>query len=589
MREIFRLPFLSSIPSVLAPFVLAAIAAAQARAPAAPRPLLADDVIQRIREEGLERSRVMYFLDRLCNDIGPRLTGSDNFRIACEWARDEFAAMGLEVRLEKWGEWKLVWNRGQWSGRVLEPEAFELFVATPAWTAGTKGRVRAPLLKLPRTEAGVAALAEREGSFYLYGRPPSSRSASGRSLRELEQRGKIAGYVQNSATGMIDRRYPNQIRVFGSSIVARGSFEKRPRIPRIVVRADQAKRIERLLEGEAPVVVEFDIRNRFRKGPIELHNVVAELKGTEKPDEVIIVCGHLDSWHQATGATDNGTGASTTMEAARILTAAGVRPRRTIRFVLWGGEEQGLLGSLAYVTRHRKEMAQVSAVFNHDTGTNWAHSLTVTEAMYPIFQRVLAPVMDLPAPEEGYEGPVFRLRKTGTMGVGGGSDHVSFQRAGVPAWSWGLHGRSSYGYGWHSQWDTYDLAIPEYQRHTATVIALTVAGLAELPGLLPRKGVTRSRARGGFGDAMAYVGRILGAEMKGMRVESVEKGGLAARLGLKKGDELVEVEGRRVKEAVDVLRALRSARGKPEIEVVVRRGAGSVKLKADNPRRSRRR
>lgn len=572
------------------PMVLVAAALAQTRAaPNTARPLLPDDVVQRIREEGLERSRVMYFLDRLCNDIGPRLTGSDNFRIACEWARSEFAAMGLDARLEKWGRWNLIWNRGQWSGRVVEPEAFELFVATPAWTAGTKGRVRARLLSMPKTEAGLAALAKREGTFYLYGRPPSSRSTRGRRLAELEKQGKIAGYVQNSASGMIDRRYPNQIRVFGSSIVARGSFEKRPRTPRIVVRADQAERLEQLLKGKAPVVVEFDVRNRFREGPIELYNVVADLKGTDKPDEVIVVCGHLDSWHQATGATDNGTGASSTMEAARILTAAGVRPKRTIRFILWGGEEQGLLGSLAYVNRHRKEMAKVSAVFNHDTGTNWAHSLTVTEAMYPIFQRALAPVMELPAPEEDYDGPVFRLRKTKTMGVGGGSDHVSFQRAGVPAWSWGLRGRSSYGYGWHSQWDTYDIAIPEYQRHTATVIALTVAGLAEYPGLLPREGVTRTRARGGFGDAAAYVGRILGAELKGMRVESVEKGGIAAGLGLRKGDVLVEVAGREVKQAVDVLRALRAARDQAKIEVVVRRDGKSVKLATDNPRRSRRR
>ena len=115
--------------------------------------------------------------------------------------------------------------------------------------------------------------------------------------------------------------------------------------PQAVVRDDQCKEIEAVLKGEAPVVIEFELRNRFREGPIALNNVIADLKGSEFPDEYVIICAHLDSWHQATGATDNGTGTCSTLEAARILSKIGFKPKRTIRFMLWGGEEQGLLGS----------------------------------------------------------------------------------------------------------------------------------------------------------------------------------------------------------------------------------------------------
>ena len=154
---------------------------------------------------------------------------------------------------------------------------------------------------------------------------------------------------------------------------------------------------------EAEVVAEFDIRNRWRAESIDLHNVIAEIPGTEKPDEVVVVCGHLDSWHQATGTTDNGTGTASTLEAARILMAIGARPKRTIRFCLWGGEEQGLLGSNRHVTMRRTEMDKVSAVLNHDTGTNWAQSLTVTESQFELMQKVMQPVMGLAAPDADHE------------------------------------------------------------------------------------------------------------------------------------------------------------------------------------------
>ncbi len=484
--------------------LLASLAAAQH--PAAQHPAAAQQAEQvlcdRIKHEGLQNSKVMDYLDYLTNSIGQRLTGSDNFELACQWAKREFEKMGLDVHLEKWAEWKVRFNRGQWSGRVLKPVHMELQVATEAWTAGTKGQVTAEAIKLPKDTLDLELLADQVRGKWLVGTLPSRRARGAREyLRYLNrfcEEERVAGLVLASRG---DAKFPNRIRVFGNRNMALAANSKTPTIPKIVVRRDQHQKIVKLLD-KGKVVLRFDIRNRFRRERVPLWNVVADIVGREKPNEYVIVCGHLDSWHQATGATDNGTGVTSTMEAARILSAVGAKPRRTIRFILWGGEEQGLLGSRAYVAKHRGEMKRVSAVFNHDTGTNWAYQIAVPTNMYDDFARILKPVLSIPAPDKDFSGPVFKLRKIKQMSRrGGGSDHASFLAAGVPAWPWGLRGRSDYfQFTWHSQWDTFDAAIPEYQRHTSTVVALTAYGVAQLPYLLPRDqmagpGSTGSRRR----------------------------------------------------------------------------------------------
>ena len=587
------------LPAALAALCPAAVVAAQAP----------PEMVDKIVEEGMSNSRVMDYQHHLCNFIGPRLTGSDNFTVACNWARDEFEKMGLEAKLEEWDEWNVVWNRGQWMGRIVSPawndgegeaegedaeapedagvpedstgDTFELQVATSAWTAGTKGSVRGQLVAMPETEADLEALAPKMGEVYLWGQRPSRRSDIRERFNELLEETPPLGFVQSAqSTGLTDRRYDNQIRVFGNSNVARGSWERIPTIPEIVVRDDQADILEQMLESGEEVVVQFDIRNRFRKGPIALHNVIADLVGTEKPDEFVIVCGHLDSWHQATGATDNGTGTCTTMEAARILAAVGAKPKRTIRFILWGGEEQGLLGSQEYTKMHRPHLKNVSAVLNHDTGTNWAHSLTVSESMYEPFKMVMEPVMALTPPED-IDGPVFSLRRSASIGGFGGSDHASFLSKGVPAWSWGLKGVSSYGYGWHSQWDTYDIVIPEYQKHTAVVIALTALGLANLPELLPRDGVRR-QGEGGSDRLGALIEREFGLEVdEELKVTKVIARGAGARAGLETGDVLTAMWDRTLESRVDIYRAWREHREEDVVVFACKRGDRAMKLKVD--------
>jgi len=143
------------------------------------------------------------------------------------------------------------------------------------------------------------------------------------------------------------------VRVFGDHHVAMGKLENVPTVPQVVVQSDHAKQMEQLLDDGKEVICEFQLDSEWKQGPIELDNVVAEIPGSEKPDEVVIVCGHLDCWHQAQGCTDNGTGTTSTMESARILARVSSKPKRTIRFILWGGEEEGLLGSVGYVKQHR--------------------------------------------------------------------------------------------------------------------------------------------------------------------------------------------------------------------------------------------
>jgi hypothetical protein len=531
-----------------------------------------------IRKQGLENSQVMAILDRLTNGIGHRLTGSDSFTRACEWAKQEFEAMGLpKVELEKWDTWPVVWNRGQWSGRIVAPEPIELQVATEAWTNGTKGIVRGSVLPMPSDAAELAALEGRLAGAWLFGSLPSSRDPFRAVLDEASKKAGIAGFLYSSSG---DAQYPNRMRVFGSFP---RSAEIPTDAPRIMIRNDQADRLREFLKAGQEVVAEFDVRNRWRAGPIDLYNVIAEIPGSEKPDEVVVVCGHLDSWHQATGTTDNGTGSASTLEAARILMAIGAQPKRTIRFCLWGGEEQGLLGSNRHVTMRRTQMEQISAVLNHDTGTNWAQSLTVTDAQFELMQRVVAPLLSLSPPDPDFDGLVFDLRKTAEIRGGGGSDHASFLRAGVPAFAWGLTGRSDYfRHTWHTQWDNFDVAIPEYMRHTSTVIALTALGIADLDQMLPREGIARARGD----DLKPQIEGRLGVGLGGANdlvVQSVREGGPGAKMGMQKGDRIVAVQGRDVAQLLDLVRGLRRRSGDEQgpRTLSVQRGDQRVELSWD--------
>jgi hypothetical protein len=256
----------------------------------------------------------------------------------------------------------------------------------------------------------------------------------------------------------------------------------------------QFETLRELVERGSPVEAEFDLQHTFSQGPegapVPVYNTIAEIPGTEWPEQVVIVSGHLDSWNGpgSTGTIDNGTGSSVTLEAARILMAAGAKPKRTIRFILWTGEEQGLLGSRAYIEQIKNEMANISCVLVDDGGTNYEGGLGGTDDMVPMLANATAPVNDQFYSEIDGHWMNVNIRSTGDrMQGGGGSDHASFNAAGVPGFFWDEVGRANYSYGWHTQWDRLDQAIPEYLVQSSTCAAITAYNLACAPEMLPRE------------------------------------------------------------------------------------------------------
>ncbi|MFT7534631.1 MAG: carboxypeptidase Q [Hyphomicrobiaceae bacterium] len=579
---------LSLFTGLLAPLVFVTEATAQQNNTAAQEATahkakpLSNTMAEAIKKEGLENSKVHSILQEMTGDIGQRLTGSDNFTLACEWAKGEFEQMGLPVELEQWAEWQTVWNRGKWVGRIVEPIQLDMYVATEAWTAATDGLQTAGFVAAPRS-ATDDQLGEVKGKWVL-----SSRKPIGSICVAVLEAGALG--VVYRASGP-NEQFPTRVRVFGDSKVARMPIEQAPKLPMIAVRADDFDRLMDLFENDKNPVGQFDIQNEFKPGPIKLHNVIATLVGTEKPEEVVIISSHLDSWHQAQGTTDNGTGSATTMEAARILMAVGAKPKRTIKFCLWGGEEQGLLGSRGYVQRHRSEMDKVSALFNHDTGTNWAQSLVVTNKMHAQLEPVFAQVTRLMTPPDAdFDGMVFNLIARAEIGGGrGGSDHASFLAVKAPGLGWGLKGRANYfQHTWHTQWDTFDNAIEEYQRHTATVIAMAALGTANLDEMLDREGIT-TRRRGG-GQSAGYASNWFGAEMDSLKFMSVKPDGRAHKLGVQNGDVLFKIDGRQMNSIRQLFQFAREAKG-DTLKLTFKRGDktfDAVSKKSDMQGRRRR-
>ena len=450
--------------------------------------------VERILSVGHEPSQVMDHLDVLCNRIGPRLTGSDNLTNACEWARDRFASFGIDnARLEAWGEFPVGFDRGPWFGRVIEPEAKALDLMTMAWTAGTKGAVRGKAILAPTTKEEFDDLKSKgklAGAWVFLGGSAATGKAAAtpefrRWFRKALEEAKAAGVIGGASASDL--------------LVTSGNYHVQwdtlPTMPSITILRKQFDQITGWVKEGKPVTLEFDVRNYFKKGPIKLYNVIADIPGTEKPDEFVIVGGHIDSWDGATGATDNGTGVATTLEAARLLKKAGVQPRRTIRFMLWSGEEQGLLGSAAYVKAHKELLPKISAVLVHDGGTNFLSGIGATDAIYNDFEQVFTPVKEL----EPKTYPFVVNKVPGLRG--GGSDHASFLAADVPGFFWGQRGGTAkYQHTHHTQYDTYDQAIPDYQRHSALVVAMGAYGIANLDHLLSRE---KMRARAEWASVTA--------------------------------------------------------------------------------------
>src|SRR5579863_6333127 len=370
----------------------------------------------KIRQEAADHSQVMSTLHVLTDRYGPRLTGSPNFEGAARWVAATLTGWGLKnAHLEPWDFGHPGWLNERAAGYLVSPVEDNLTFEVLAWTPSTKGEAIGAAVQLvppsaPTKDELAAWLTENQakvrGKIVLIGKaavvpvnfdPPHLRqddaqvkaryngdgSQPGRGGRGPTDPSKLTANQMNEmidpwlvANGALVRvndaaREHGQIRAFNNR-----TFDVDKAVPTVVLRNEDFGRIERLLKDGSEVRLEFNIVNHIYPEGKTSYNVVAEIPGTAKPDEVVMLGAHLDSWHAATGATDNAIGSTMMMEAVRIIQTLGLKPRRTIRIALWSGEEEGLLGSIAYVKQHfgsyedpKPEWSKLDCYFNVDTGT----------------------------------------------------------------------------------------------------------------------------------------------------------------------------------------------------------------------------
>jgi len=498
------------------------------------------DMNWRIREEATRHSQIMPTLHMLTDVYGPRLTGSPNLEAAGRWAVAQMESWALtNGHLEPFDFEHPGWSNERLSVHLVSPVTDALVAEVLAWTPGTDGPLRAEVyhLTLPeRPSAGELDVhldgvrGDVDGKVVLVGehvqvgvtmsgparrredteltrqftaappRPPGGGGGRGgrggrgggdpgagrddRPLTAREVEARVAAFLlEAGAVGRVNDagRDHGQIRAFQNR-----TYDVARVVPTLVMRNEDYGRITRLIAfGSGPVELELNIVNRTHPAGRTVYNAIAELPGTDLASEVIMLGGHLDSWHAATGATDNAIGVTVMMEAARILAALGVAPRRTIRVALWGGEEQGLLGSQAYVKQHFGTAEQPTAdhagfggYFNIDAGTGRARGAQVfgPPEAGEILRDTLAPFRDL---------GVIGARTTNSRRRGG-SDHTSFNEAGLPGISV-QQDPIEYGSAtWHTNLDTYERVLEQDAIASAISVAAAVYHLAMRDELLPR-------------------------------------------------------------------------------------------------------
>ncbi|HEY6122986.1 MAG TPA: M20/M25/M40 family metallo-hydrolase [Pyrinomonadaceae bacterium] len=529
-----------------------------------------NDPIERIKDEGMNRSQVMQTLSYLSDVIGPRLTASPNAKRANEWTRDQLMKWGLQnAHLEAWGPFGRGWSLKRFSAQVIEPQDIPLIAYPKAWSPGTagpftgdviyfdartdadlekfKGQLRgkivltAPMRDVPahfdalgtrRDEKNLLNLADapeprpgaQRSNFQLN---PTQRAAFQFNLRKLQF------FQDEGAAVLIDpsRGDGGTIFVQSASVAPPPGFDptnpNAPRalppydksapkiIPQLVLAIEHYNRIVRMIQAGEPVKLTVDLAVEWQDADAMGYNTIAEIPGTDLKDEIVMLGGHMDSWHSGTGATDNGAGVSVAMEAVRIIQALGLKPRRTIRIALWTGEEQGLLGSRAYVAQHfgkfetpavtgsgssngnggngnattavasaapklitMPEYEKFSSYFNLDNGTGKVRGVYLqgNESTRALFRQWLAPFRDMGA-------------ATLSISNTGGTDHLSFDAIGLPGFQF-IQDEIEYDTRTHhSNQDVFDRIQGDDMKQAATIMAAFVYNAAMRDEKLPRKPV----------------------------------------------------------------------------------------------------
>ena len=467
-------------------------------------------VSKRIMEIGKTDNRTMEHLDILTNRIGGRVIGSDAYENATYWIASQLESWGLEVEIQEAGEVPVGFNRGPWFGKAYSDESMWLDFVTPSYTSGTKGLQRGHVVIEPKTRAELERIKGKlKGAWVLIEGTsngfPIDHSLTGDSLRaeiiakndtasaknritepalfykEMREAG-ILGIVQSAPVPLValyDRKNLFDL-----------TFENLPNIPDIKLNESQYQAIRSKVERREYVVLEFDIRNNFKPGPVVYHNVIGKIKGTKYPNEYVMSGCHLDAFDVATGGVDCGTGVAPNMEMARmIMEAGGNRPDRTILFAFYAGEEFGLLGSKAWIDNNMEKLPNISNHFNRDGGPLAATGLIVPENMYDDIVKATEGLYDydprMPfVVEKSKKGPI-EINENAW-----GTDNAFFERNGVPTLSFVNSDPLGYDFNyreiWHTNRDRYDMSIPEYMDYTSVTQAVTIYNVANLKNLLPR-------------------------------------------------------------------------------------------------------
>ena len=502
-------------------------------------------MVTRIRQEGFRNSKVMETASALMDKIGPRLTGSPNMKRANDWTRKQLEDWGLaNAHLESWGPFGRGWSYEISTARMLSPDTVELLALPLAWSQGTEGPLRSQAVKvkladkddLEKQKGKLAgkilmlgetrevrpqekALSERYnektlaelGLYQIPGAQPSGRPGQPFNREEFIKRREFQRalnkfLVEEKVAAVIE---PGALDggTFRIQSVQNGYRKNAPpTVPALMMAIEHWERIARLLDRKEPVELEVNVKTQFSDEPTA-SNTIAEIPGTDKKGEIVMLGAHMDSWHGGTGATDNGAGVAATMEAVRILKTLGVKPRRTIRIALWSGEEQGLLGSRGYVSQHfasrpepkeppsgeqedlpsflrrptgpltvKPEHAKLSAYFNLDNGTGKIRGVYAQEnaGVVPIFEAWIQPLKDLGV-------------TTVTMRNTSGTDHLSFDSVGLPGFQFIQDEVEYETRTHHTNMDVYERLQRDDLMQASVVIASFVYEAAMRDAMLPRK------------------------------------------------------------------------------------------------------
>ena len=542
------LPIVSKAQQPASPVVVSVTQQAPARTPAKDP----SDPIERIKDEGLNRSQVMQTLSYLSDVIGPRLTASPGMKRANEWTRDQLTKFGLQnAHLEAWGPFGRGWSLKRFSAQVSEPLDIPLIAYPKAWSPGISGTLNAPVIYVDaKDEAGLqqfkgklkgaivltSAVRQVKAHFEPLGTrldeknllaladapeptpgggrrfTPEQRAAQVFNMQKYlffrDERAAVlvdpsrAGdggtiFVQSATVAQpvtVDSFGPNAPRLIQS-------YDKNATqvTPQIVLAVEQYNRIVRMIQAGEKPKMSVELKAEWQDADPMGYNTIAEIPGSNLKDEVVMLGGHMDSWHAGTGATDNGAGVAVAMEAARIIQALGLKPRRTIRVALWTGEQQGLLGSKAYVSQHfakfdpppawlggtapagakvvtTPEYNNLDAYFNLDNGTGKIRGvyLQSIETVQPLFRQWLMPFRDLGA-------------ATLSIANTGGTDHLSFDAVGLPGFQF-IQDEIEYdSRTHHSNQDVFDRVQGDDMKQAATIMAAFIYDAAMRDEKLPRK------------------------------------------------------------------------------------------------------